>query len=375
MNLGDCKFEEDNLILQLKNMPKPPISKELAKEIGFDSKKYESLINNLLLQISEVRKERLKENYIFEEKLKSMKVIYGNDSHNNNINTNKNKKMNSNRPKSNYKSIKSSGYGIQQKKIKIFSSRQRKIAKNLPNNKIITKEAIKNIPINKKNKILINHKNRILKNKSKEKEKIHKLNNNSNIGNNSNNKLMYCNNLINEIKKIQNENKKIEQKYQTKEKKEKNENKINDKKEEKDKILILKNNLELIKKNEELISKNIINELFYELIQDLKHIEEQNELKKNKITQIKEIKPVYNNQINYKSDKLVTCPDIKIIESCKKSKNEFMEYMKMKGSFYVENIFDIYDKFVEENYNKIVEQGLNYCIKQMDDFIEKICNK
>ena len=52
-----------------------------------------------------------------------------------------------------------------------------------------------------------------------------------------------------------------------------------------------------------------------------------------------------------------------------------MEYMKMKGSFYVENIFDIYDKFVEENCNKIVEQGLNYCIKQMDDFIEKICNK
>ena len=31
-------LNQDNLLLQLKNMPKPPISKELAKELGFDQK-------------------------------------------------------------------------------------------------------------------------------------------------------------------------------------------------------------------------------------------------------------------------------------------------------------------------------------------------
>ena len=63
-------LNQDNLLLQLKNMPKPPISRELAKEIGFDQKKYEAIIEKLLVQISEVRKERMRENYIFEEKIK-----------------------------------------------------------------------------------------------------------------------------------------------------------------------------------------------------------------------------------------------------------------------------------------------------------------
>ena len=67
-------LNQDNLLLQLKNMPKPPISKELAKELGFDQKKYESIIQKLLEQISEVRKERLKENYLFEQKIKSMNI-------------------------------------------------------------------------------------------------------------------------------------------------------------------------------------------------------------------------------------------------------------------------------------------------------------
>ena len=75
---GNFEFDQDNLFLQLKNMPKPPISKELAKEIGFNPKKYEDVINKLLCQISEVRKERLKENYIFEEKIKSMQTNAGN---------------------------------------------------------------------------------------------------------------------------------------------------------------------------------------------------------------------------------------------------------------------------------------------------------
>ena len=152
---GNYKFEQDNLYLQLKNMPKPPISKELAKEFGFDTKKFDATIDKLLYQISEVRKERMKENYIFEEKMKIMENNMnpnGQKKNRNNIMKNKakantkNNKINVNRPKSNYKSIKSSGYGIAPKKINIFSSRGRKKTKdnikinNIPAPKAVNKK-------------------------------------------------------------------------------------------------------------------------------------------------------------------------------------------------------------------------------------------
>lgn len=132
---------QDKLLLQLKNMPKPPISKELAKELGFYTKKYDSIIEKLLVQISEVREERIKENYIFEEKIKSMQnlghnnnkkiMIKNNNIKKNNNKINKNLKINLNRPKSNYKSVKSSGYGMAPKKIDIFSTRAKKKIKDL----------------------------------------------------------------------------------------------------------------------------------------------------------------------------------------------------------------------------------------------------
>ena len=57
-------FPDDTLFFMFFEQPNA-ISKEMAKEIGFDPKKYETVIDKLLVQISEVRKERLKENYIF----------------------------------------------------------------------------------------------------------------------------------------------------------------------------------------------------------------------------------------------------------------------------------------------------------------------
>ena len=211
-------LNQDNLLLQLKNMPKPPISKELAKELGFDQKKYESIIQKLLEQISEVRKERLKENYLFEQKIKSMNiptqnknkkiVIKNNFINNNNIKkNNKNLKINLNRPKSNYKTVRSSGYGMPQKKIDIFSTRIKKkindnINKNkklIPKGKIITnnnkgnnsiKEPIKNLEGNKK---------------------INKINND--LKNNINTPKFNLNKIKEDINKINNENKQIEEQY------------------------------------------------------------------------------------------------------------------------------------------------------------------
>ena len=37
--MSEFDQKQEELLLQLKNMPKPTISKELAKEMGFDQKK------------------------------------------------------------------------------------------------------------------------------------------------------------------------------------------------------------------------------------------------------------------------------------------------------------------------------------------------
>ena len=181
-------LNQDNLLLQLKNMPKPPISKELAKEIGFDQKKYETIIEKLLVQISEVRKERIKENYIFEQKITSMQIPGQKNKNNkivikNNIKKNsKNLKLNINRPKSNYKSVRSSGYGMAPKKIDIFSTRAKKnrnsnnknnvlnINNNNKNMKLIPKSKTNNA--NKKINTNINNNTKSHTNIQKKKKKL-----------------------------------------------------------------------------------------------------------------------------------------------------------------------------------------------------------
>ena len=386
---GAYKFEQDNLILHLKNMQKPPISKELARELGFDPKKYETVINKLLCEISEVRKERIKQNLIFEEKLKSIQnntITNDKNSKTNNIIKNnapknkKNIKLNLNRPKSNYKSVKSSGYGIAQKKINIFSSRPKKKAKDY----IINKKNKNLIPKNSKSSNSINIKNNNY-NSHNNKNKI-----NINEENDNNLNIMDCKGLINEIKKIENENKIIENRYQNSQNislnpfndimNNKQQNKfINiNKNEEKDKnkfninYINYNNNFDLINKNIDNISKNIIDELLYELVFDLKNIEDkksekQNNKKKKEIKQSiinSKIKSIENN-FKYQSK-----INKDFVEKCNKNKNNFEKYMKLKGSFFINDIFKIYDDFVEEMSKLLLEQGLDYCIKQMDDFIK-----
>ena len=367
-------LNQDNLLLQLKNMPKPPISKELAKELGFDQKKYESIIQKLLEQISEVRKERLKENYLFEQKIKSMNiptqnkikkiVIKNNFINNNNIKkNNKNLKINLNRPKSNYKTVRSSGYGMPQKKIDIFSTRIKKkindnINKNkklIPKGKIITnnnkgnnsiKEPIKNLEGNKK---------------------INKINND--LKNNIKTPKFNLNKIKEDINKINNENKQIEEQYKISGIKYNNFQKNNKSN------IINKNNNELVKKNIENISNNLINDLLYELIDDLNNIEKnkkENETKMNKKININQKKEKKNLIIIHK---YILKPNEKLIKRCDIYRQKFFEHLKLKGSFFTNDIFKIYDEFVEEISNNILEQSLDYCIEQMDNFIKKMENQ
>jgi len=325
---GANQFDQDDLILQLKNMPKPPISKELAKELGFDPKKYEGMINSLLCQIHEVRKERLKEKYLFDEKLKTLQYNAPTKAKMNNIknklkkNNTKNSKLNLNRPKSNYKSIKSSGYGITPKKINIFSTRPRKKTKDNKNNipvgqKVVNKKNKNILASNKSNNSLNKINNNVGKlfafknmeinsnNNSKvtkdEKNDINNINLNNfisannnlngineNSANNNSNKppLTYYDEIMKEIEKMQNQNRLIEERYQNigddvPQNKILNNEKTNM---SQDKNIIMNNFLkgntnksnqskykiyeDIIKSNVQLISQDIIDDLLYELILD-----------------------------------------------------------------------------------------------------------
>ena len=451
---GANQFDQDDLILQLKNMPKPPISKELAKEIGFDPKKYEGMINNLLCQIHEVRKERLKEKYLFDEKLKSLQYNAPTKAKMNSIknklkkNNTKNNKINLNRPKSNYKSIKSSGYGITPKKINIFSTRPRKKTKDNKNSipvgqKLANKKSkniltnnksnnslnkinnnmnninefytFKNMEINSNNnsKVLKGEKNEI-NNTNLNLNNFNSLNNNLNNINESNgnsNKppLTFYDEIMKEIEKMQNQNKLIEEKYQNISDDVPLNKIINNEKanlsQDKNKIMnnLLKNNNknqlnqskykiyeDVIKSNVQLISKEIIDDLLYELILDLKKIEDKR-AEKQKLEKENKIKKILNldedekklkKKIGVKNKskilnqiKFIAEPNQELINKCNKNKNDFKKFMILKGSFFTNDIFKIYDDFVEEMSKSVIEQELNFYIKQMEDFIKKIENK
>ena len=386
-------LNQDNLILQLKNMPKPPISKELAKEIGFDSKKYEAIIEKLLVQISEVRKERIKENHIFNEKIKSMQIGGQNKNNKkigikNNIKKNsKNLKINLNRPKSNYKSVRSSGYGMAPKKIDIFSTRNKKNinAKN-NNNKIknlIPKNKTNN-PIGKVNNNINNSNiNNNIKLKQKKLNEVvssinenkPKQNTNNNINNNKINNINLPYNLReikNEIDKINKENKELEEQYSNLKKQ------INNNIQTKNKNKILfQNNKHVIQKSIDRISNSLINSLLYELIDDLKNIEDKKSKKeKEKVKEkanVKKIKNTNNKIIINKKYKVK--PSINLIERCNANRIKFLEHMKLKGSFITNDIFKIYDDFVEETCQEILDKALSYCIQEMDNFINNMNNE
>ena len=79
---------------------------------------------------------------------------------------------------------------------------------------------------------------------------------------------------------------------------------------------------------------------------------------------IDEIDNYLNNKCHYKN---ILDPIIKY--KIEENKNNFYNYMKLKGSFYFPNIFKIYDDTVNEESNRILEEELNYCVKQVNDFV------
>ena len=147
---------------------------------------------------------------------------------------------------------------------------------------------------------------------------------------------------------------------------------------------------DVIKSNVQLISKEIIDDLLYELILDLKKIEDKR-AEKQKLEKENKIKKILNldedekklkKKIGVKNKskilnqiKFIAEPNQELINKCNKNKNDFKKFMILKGSFFTNDIFKIYDDFVEEMSKSVIEQELNFYIKQMEDFIKKIENK
>ena len=162
---------------------------------------------------------------------------------------------------------------------------------------------------------------------------------------------------------------------------------------------------QIIQTNNDQIIEQIIDELLYECIYDLNIIDKKKKIILQKEKLIDELNKVQNNInvnnpkneeeileklniflkkneeelqnkinndiINYNKKKKLKIikfrafVDDKFIEKRNNERNNFKEYMIYKGSFYHENIFDIYDEFIEE-------EGENILNKIIDNYVDEL---
>jgi hypothetical protein len=157
---------------------------------------------------------------------------------------------------------------------------------------------------------------------------------------------------------------------------------------------------QLIQTNIDFIIEAIINELLLGCALDFKEIRQKKlylikryemvkefDLAKNNLNDIlgKE-KNIYEENVKFIEDKKIEIDNInnnikdnkiiikkykinideELIKSNDKYKNDFREYMQFKGSFYAENIFDIYDEYIEEEANSLLDKMVNQIIEKIN---------
>ena len=402
-------LKKEELITHFMTGPKPKIKKNLANNFGFYQKKYDMIVNSLINEMNQGKKENL----IFEKKMKN----YGKkniDRYNNyyeyvykdQINNVQNNKIKSNQ------SIKPTRAqiikGLMQKyfgKENNKKNKQNEINKNnndtnITNfNKKLTKtKQIENFK--DKNNILfdietnneeINFDN-IDKLLSSEKinfqDKINIISElNKNIDKYSNAMPLIINQVQNSLDKIY-KNNKIDSNFRK----------------EVDKVpyiaMASKTAYQLIQTNIDFIIEAIINELLLGCALDFKEIRQKKlylikryemvkefDLAKNNLNDIlgKE-KNIYEENVKFIEDKKIELDNInnnikdnkiiikkykvnldeELIKRNDKYKNDFREYMQFKGSFYAENIFDIYDEYIEEEANSLLDKMVNQIIEKIN---------
>ena len=122
----------------------------------------------------------------------------------------------------------------------------------------------------------------------------------------------------------------------------------------------VKNNINNLKKNEEDIIEQ----------SNLYKLKKEEELK-NKYNDINEIK---NKKKCIKIIKFKAFVNDDFIDERYKYKNEFRNYMIFKGSFYHNDIFDIYDEYVEEEADNILNKIIDSYVDELHRYAGKTAN-
>ena len=434
------KKDEEDLIKHFVKVPKPKIEKKMAQNLGFNPKKYDMIINSLLNEINEVKKQRKKENDMFKKQIQLYandnvdkynnyyEFIYKNQKLNYENQKLKNKKFNNNiKPtrgqiinnlmkkifdKDISKSKNQEYNNINEINFDFFNNNDNSY-NNINNNNINKNNNINNKKVMKNNYIndlLINNDNNI---NEINFDKIDQLLSGENL--NFQDKV----NILTEINKnLDNYYKEmpalVEQVKTSLDKLYENEIGGNNFRKEANKVpfvaMASKAAYQIIQSNNDIIIETIINELLSDCASDLniinkkkKHLLEKQQLinqlnlvkdninifTKNEedifeksnvyLKQKEELINNINNKINDKKKKIEIIKfrallDNNFIINSNKYKNEFINYMISKGSFYHENIFEIYDEFVEEEGENILNNIIEQYVDKLHSYAGQMAN-
>lgn len=411
--------KENEIIQELNQMHESIIKqREIMNNANkkIEIKNYQDVLNNIMKQIKNVRKERQRENYIFQKRIEMLEENIGQ----NKLLKYKTPKKEINLLNNIYSSNKNRGnqkryYNYMTKKDETnfgrFNSynKDRK-SKNLYNSYKNIHKGI-NYTMNKYN-YSFNNTNKYMpkyfRKKLKEKNK-------NNINTKKNYFLQFYKKTMNEIKKLNKENELIEKKYKNMPLTSEQFNEIIIKKISKTgpiKEINYQNNRYLIKNKIKIISKKIIDDLLYEIIYDLMFIESQrsetnnklslmsgfndvcenlnnlNEQEKEMVSKYKNIYNIiieqkqsksYRNNYNLipikKNKKKVEISD-NLIEVIDEDRLKLFEAMLLHGCFYSDfDIFEIYDEFVNEQTKIILDDEINYIVNKYELLVEKLCDE
>ena len=418
------KKNDEDLVKHFMKVPKPKLEKRMAKNFGFNPKKYDMIINSLLNEINEVKKERKIENEMFKKKFE----IYTKE----NVDKYNNyyefifKKQKLNYEKQKVVNSKNTNYPSKPTKAQIINSIMKKyFDKDNPNLKNINEnEILKEINLGDKNingsyeTKKTNHiQNEMIRNNNinnilfKNQGKIDQINfdnidkllssNNLTFQDKINVLTELNNNLDNYYKEIPSFVNQVKTSINKLYDNDINNNFIKEANKVPFVAMASKAAFQIIQTNNAQIIEDIIDELLYECTYEINAIDENkkkiyekkkllleldkaqekiNKIPKNEEEKLdsfylflqknnNDLKHKINNEIiDNNKDKIEIIKfnaffDDNYISERNKFKNEFRTYMEYKGSFYYNDIFNIYDQFIEEEarniMNEIVDNYVN----------------
>lgn len=431
------KKDDEDLVKHFLNIPKPHIKPKIAKNLGFNPKKYDVIINSLLKEINNIKIERKKENEMFKRQIQ----LYANDNvdkYNNYYEfIYKTQKLNydntrMNRPKNIYNKNKPTrGQAINNLMKKYFDdddpkNKLKKISDiNIING--INPETDTSIKYKNKDKEKSDYENKVKTNNYVKASPTKKNNKkdlkgliDSDINFENIDKLLSAENLtfqdkiniLTELnKELDNYSEKIpiiiEQVKNSLDQLYEDESNAggNNFRKEANKIpfvaMASRAAYQIIQSNYDEIIEKMIDELLCDCVDDLNIINHRKEQQKKKqglianfqllqdnIEQIKKNEETIrersnglviknnnnnNNDLNKIRKKIIITKfkaqlNNDLINRNNNYRKDFKDYMIFKGSFYKDNIFDIYDEYIEEEGENILNKAIDKYINDLHKF-------